>query len=195
MAISREEAAMYAYITGRVLPKGTTRRAFNLAVAAGIRAAQVAGPLLGRAALGGARASAANPITAGGVLGTGLGLGFLETPPGEELLAMAEERGRADRDRIEFALDFLEGTARGPTFRGAVRQKVKRKTSKYQKGVKAGMKAVKQSKFIGKKGTISNAKKAFSTVSKVTSAVNKGKKVSTKGVTGVIARSVRRILK
>ena len=57
------------------------------------------------------------------------------------------------------------------------------------------MKAVKASKFNGKKGTISNPKKTFSTVSKVVSAVNKGKKVSAKGVTGTIARAARRIFK
>ena len=50
MALSKEEVAMYAYITGRVLPKKTTRRAFNLAVAGSIRAAQLLAPVAGRAA-------------------------------------------------------------------------------------------------------------------------------------------------
>ena len=56
------------------------------------------------------------------------------------------------------------------------------------------MSAVKASKFSGKKGTISNAKTAFRTVNRVASAVNRGKKVSAKGVTGAIARAVRKIL-
>ena len=71
------------------------------------------------------------------------------------------------------------------------RRKVK---SKFNKAVSAGMKAVRASKSYGKKGTINNAKRAFSAVTKVASKVNRGKKVSAKGVTGTIARAVRRIL-
>ncbi len=56
------------------------------------------------------------------------------------------------------------------------------------------MQAVKKSKFGGKPGTISNAKKTFATVNKVASAVNKGKKTAKKGITGVISKAVRRIL-
>ena len=52
------------------------------------------------------------------------------------------------------------------------------------------MKAVKQSTSYGKKGTINNAKKAFSAVNKVASKLNKGQKVSTKGPTGVIKRAI-----
>ena len=39
-----------------------------------------------------------------------------------------------------------------------------------------------------------NARKAFSAVTKVASKVNRGAKVSAKGVTGTIARAVRKIL-
>ena len=47
----------------------------------------------------------------------------------------------------------------------------------------------------GKTGyKITNAKSTFSTVNKVASAVNKGKKVTTKGVKGVIKRAVSKIL-
>ena len=56
------------------------------------------------------------------------------------------------------------------------------------------MLAVKNSKSYGKKGTINNARKAFSAVTKVASKVNRGAKVSAKGVTGTIARAVRKIL-
>jgi len=71
----------------------------------------------------------------------------------------------------------------------------KRKPTKYNKAVKAGMATVKASQYFGKKGTISNPKKAFITVNRTASKVNRGKKVSTKGVAGKIARAVRRILK
>tara|TARA_Y100000592_G_scaffold49326_1_gene78090 strand:+ start:697 stop:1329 length:633 start_codon:yes stop_codon:yes gene_type:complete len=74
---------------------------------------------------------------------------------------------------------------------GKPRRKIR---SKFNKAVKAGMAAVKNSTSYGKKGTINNAKRAFSAVTKVASKVNRGKKVSAKGVTGTIARAVRKIL-
>jgi hypothetical protein len=70
----------------------------------------------------------------------------------------------------------------------------KKAKSKFNRAVSAGMKAVKASKSYGKKGTINNAKRAFSAVTKVASKINRGKKVSPKGVTGTIARAVRKIL-
>ena len=163
------------------------------------RGAATTAPIVGRTA---AALAAANPVSTG----LGLGLGFTQTPQGQALLEAAAERGAADRVRAQQLLDetiyrnltrpaeIAEDFFTSPRGVGAVKAKVKRKVSKYQKAVKAGMKAVKASKFNGKKGTISNAKKTFGTVNKVTSAVNKGKKVATKGVTGLIARTVRRIL-
>ena len=130
--------------------------------------------------------------------GAGLGLGFLATPPGEALLEMAAERGAADRRALEQAIDerIFRATQviESPTVRGAVKSTVKRKASKYSKAVKAGMAAVKASKFGGKKGTIRSAKSTFGTVNKVVSAVNRGKKVTTKGIGGAIARAARRVL-
>ncbi len=69
-----------------------------------------------------------------------------------------------------------------------------RKKTKFNKAVSAGMAAVRKSKSFGKPGTINNARRAFSAVTKVASKVNKGKKVAAKGVSGTIARAVRRIL-
>jgi len=195
MALSKSEIALYAYATGRVLPKGTTRKAFRTAVRALTPVAARAAPA---AATGIASLAAANPVAAG----TALGLGALATPPGQALLDAAAVRGAADRIAIQQAVDEeifrrtelprrgLEAAVASPVFKPAV----KRKVSKYSKAVKAGMKAVKSSKFIGKKGTINNAKSAFKSVNLVASAVNKGKKVSNKGVRGVIARAVRKIL-
>ena len=195
MALSKSEIALYAYATGRVLPKGTTRKAFRTAVRALTPVAARAAPA---AATGIASLAAANPVAAG----TALGLGALATPPGQALLDAAAVRGAADRIAAQQAVDEaifratelparqLQTAIESPAFKPAV----KRKVSKYSKAVKAGMKAVKQSKFIGKKGTINNAKSAFKSVNLVASAVNKGKKVSNKGVRGVIARAVRKIL-
>ena len=195
MALSKSEIALYAYATGRVLPKGTTRKAFRTAVRALTPVAARAAPA---AATGIASLAAANPVAAG----TALGLGALATPPGQALLDAAAVRGAADRIAAQQAVDEaifratelparqLQTAIESPAFKPAV----KRKVSKYSKAVKAGMKAVKNSKFIGKKGTINNAKSAFKSVNLVASAVNKGKKVSNKGVRGVIARAVRKIL-
>jgi hypothetical protein len=46
---------------------------------------------------------------------------------------------------------------------------------------------------MGKKGTLSNAKKAFATVNKTVSALKKGKKVRRTGATGTIARATSKL--
>ena len=74
------------------------------------------------------------------------------------------------------------------------KKKVKRKLTKYNQAVKAGMSAVRSSTSYGKKGQINNAKRAFAAVNKVASKVKRGKKVSPKGIQGKIARAVRRKL-
>ena len=70
----------------------------------------------------------------------------------------------------------------------------KKKPTKFNRAVRSGMLAVRNSKSYGKKGTINNARKAFSAVTKVASKVRQGKKVATKGIQGTIARAVRKIL-
>ena len=159
---------------------------------------QLAGVGAARAAPAVAGAAAANPLVAG----TALGLGALATQPGQALLDAAAVRGAADRIAAQQAIDEavfratvlpargIETAVTSPVFKPAI----KRKVSKYSKAIKAGMAAVKASKFNGKKGTISNAKTTFAKVNKVASAVNKGRKVASKGVTGVIKRAVGRFL-
>ena len=182
---------MYGLITGKVLPKGTTRKALRLALSA-------LTPVASRAATATPGVLAANPITTG----TALGLGALATPPGQALLDAAAVRGAADRIAAQQAIDEaifkatelparqLQTAIESPVFKPAV----KRKVSKYSKAIKAGMAAVKRSKFLGSKGKISNPKQAFARVNKVASAAKRGKKVATKGVTGVIKRAVGRFL-
>ena len=157
-----------------------------------VRGAAVGAPIVGRTA---ATLAAANPVSTG----LGLGLGFTQTPTGQELLESAAERGRQDRMALDQYIDDKVRQATtivtSPMIRSAAKSSVKRRVSKYNRAVKAGMAAVKASRFNGKKGKISNAKKTFSTVNKVVSAVNKGKKVATKGIRGSIARAARRILR
>jgi hypothetical protein len=71
------------------------------------------------------------------------------------------------------------GQERLPVELGGRRKK--RKKSGFNAAVAAGMKTVKASSSFGKKGTINNAKRAFSMVTKVASAVLKGKKASRSG--------------
>jgi len=183
------------YSTGAVIgPKNTAK----FAAYAAKKGIQLAGVGAARAAPVVASTAAANPIVAG----TALGLGALATPSGQALLDAAAARGAADRIAAQQAYDEaifratvlparqLETAVASPVFKPAV----KRKVSKYSKAIKAGMAAVKASKFGGKKGKISNAKTTFATVNKIASAVNKGKKTAKTGLRGVAAKAIRRIL-
>ena len=173
---------------------GTSRAAFTRAAQAAVATLpRVAPPVargaagVGRAALGaGATFARRNPAVA-----TGLGALALQQAgafdPVEEAI-----QARIDA-AVDRAMAPIE-TARRPDVQQAAVRIAKRKVSKYSKAVKAGMAAVKASKFGGKKGTISNAKSTFATVNKVASAVNRGKKVATKGIRGVAAKAIRRIL-
>jgi hypothetical protein len=193
------EVAIAAYGLGRILPAGSTRAAVRAIIPQVVRAGKVIAPVAGRTA---ASLAAANPVSTG----IGLGLGFTQTPTGQALLESAAERGAADRVRAQQMYDefvfrnlvrepqMVADIVTSPQFEDVVRSKARKKVSKYSKAVKAGMAAVKKSKFIGSPGRITNAKKAFGTVNKVVSAVNKGKKVSSKGIRGTIARAARRIL-
>ena len=146
---------------------------------------------VGRAALGaGATLARRNPVAA-----TGLGALALQQAgafdPVQEAIEMEVQQRVQEVQRA--GANPIYGTVADVVTRGVPRV-AKRKVSKYSKAVKAGMAAVKKSKFGGKPGKIINAKKAFSTVSKVASAVNKGKKVAKTGIRGVAARAIRRIL-
>ena len=193
------EVAIAAYGLGRVIPAGATRAAIRKAIPAlvrgGVAVAPPAAQTLGTLA-------AANPVSTG----IGLGAATLASPAGTALLESAAERGAADRIAVQQLVDEaifrnvtlparqVSEVAQSDIFATAVKAKAKRKVSKYSKAVKAGMAAVKKSKFGGKPGKITNAKKAFATVNKVASAVNKGKKVAKTGIRGVAARAIRKIL-
>jgi hypothetical protein len=168
-----------AYGLGRALPAGSTRAAAKVAVRGMVKAGRVVVPAAGRAS---ARVA---PAVGRGAMALARRNPYVAT--GAALLA-AERAGLLDPvlDPVE---EFVEEEIVVPI------QKSGRKTrSKFNKAVSAGMKAVRTSSSYGKKGTINNAKRAFSAVTKVASKVNQGKKVSAKGVTGTIARAVRKIL-
>ena len=74
-------------------------------------------------------------------------------------------------------------------------RKTPRKKSPFNKAVSAGMKALKNSTSYGKKGTINNAKKAFTAVTKTASRINKGGKVAKKGIARKIGLAVKKVLR
>ena len=178
MAFSDWEKAMYAYIVGRTLPKGTTRMAAKATLAAAVQAGRAISPYAARAAPPLARA-AVNPYV-GVPLAAATGTYMLQ----EEI-----ERSGLQEDVNVARDEFI--AALQPT---AVKTK-KRIKSTYNKAVSKAMKAVKASTKGGPKGTISNARKTFGTVSKAVSKARKGGKLSTKGVTGVVKRAITGIFK
>ena len=137
------------------LSMATLKRVYPVAVRAGssvgMSAARAAVPLV------------TNPYLAGAALG----YGALQTQPGQQLLEMAEDRGRMDRIRFEQGLTDLEF---------GIKKKVKRTKSKFNTAVAKGMKAVKNSVSYGKKGVISAPKKAFKAVVGTAAKLNKAKK-------------------
>ena len=165
---------------------------------AGKKGIQLAGLAARPVAQTTASLAAANPVAAGAALG----LGALQTGPGQALLDAAAVRGAADRIAAQQAFDEAIFTqqrniagVQAASGSPVVQRAVKRKATKYGKAIKAGMAAAKKSKFGGKPGKLTNAKATFSTVSKVASAINKGKKVAKTGIRSTIGRAVRKVLK
>ena len=174
MAFSKLEKAMALVIGLDIAAPGFSKAAAKAAVSA---IARVAPPAV--AATSGL--AAANPA----LTGAAIGLGALQTAPGQQLLDVAAERGRMDRIRFEQALTDLT--------RVTIPKAKKRTKSKFNKMVSAGMKSVKASTSYGKKGTISNAKKAFSAVTKAASAVTSGKKLPKSGIKRRLMSMMRRM--
>jgi hypothetical protein len=130
-------------------------------------------------------ARAALPLVTNPYLaGTALGLGALQTQPGQELLEAASERGRMDRIRFEQALTDLTVGA------GKVKTKTK---SKFNNMVSKGMSTIKASTTYGKKGVINAPKKAFKAVVAAASAVSRGKKVPKSGIKRKLMTIMRKL--
>ena len=191
------------YSTGAAVGAKNSAKFVGYAAKQGIRLTGVGAARAASAAPG---IAAANPITTG----IGLGLGALATPPGQDLLAAAAQRGQSDRVRLQQAIDqyifeqtvlpFREQQTVAPVqstlevsdFGKGGRTSRGGAPNTYQKAVKAGMKALKASKFDGPKGKLRRPKVSFSKVNKTISRIKKKAKVSRKGATGVIARAVKR---
>jgi hypothetical protein len=89
----------------------------------------------------------------------------------------------------------LEERAVGAVLETAlVPSKRKKAMTKFNRAVKEGMKIVRSSSSYGKKGTISNSKKAFSAVTKAVSKARKGGKLPKKGVLRSVQSKAKSIL-
>ena len=75
-------------------------------------------------------------------------------------------------EMVEDILDQWEGTQEAAGIPAPMR--TKRKVSNFNKAVRVGMATVKKSTSFGKPGNISNSKKAFATVTKTVSSLNRG---------------------
>ena len=191
------------YSTGAAVGAKNSAKFVGYAARQGIN---LAGVGAARAATAAPRVAAANPITAG----VGLGLGALATPQGQALLQSAAERGASDRIRLQQAIDeyiftTLGGQVNMPQEQQPMPidiqvsgranrrdQSLIRRPTQHNQAVKAGMRALKASKFDGPKGKLRKPKLAFSKVNKTISKIKKRAKVSKRGATGVIARAVKR---
>ena len=101
------------------------------------------------------------------------------------------EAVRRSPELYEDVIDAWEGSQER-VGAGAITRK--RKPSKFNKAISAGMAAVKRSKSYGKPGSFNNSKKAFAAVTKVASGLKKGRKRPTKGIRGTIARAMRKYI-
>jgi len=182
-----------------VAGKGPTGRAGRAALKAGARAiiagTTVIAPPVARAVT---RTAVANPLLAAGVLGTAAyQAGYLDPA----IQRAQEESFRAQENLRQTLLmqpmSDIQRTyemAGSPDLREVVPKVAKRKLSKFNKAMKAGMSAVRKSKSNGKPGKLMNARATFGRVAKVYKSLSSGRKVSSKGETGVIKRNIKRYI-
>ena len=165
-----------------------TRKALEAAFVATVRGGQALGraalPIAARGAVPTARALA-NPYI-GVPLAATAGTIALQQYLDES--GMQEQINEAQR---QAALQYVGETE--PAIREFARKTKKKPKTAFNKAVSSAMKAVKASKFQGKKGTLSSPKRTFSMVSKTVSKIAKGGKVTAKGASGVIKRATAKI--
>jgi len=141
-----------------------------------LRAAAIPAASIARSAL----PLVTNPYLAG----TALGLGALQTQPGQQLLEAAAESGADTRRSLDMALFNIQALGE---------EKVKRTKSKFNNMVSKGMSTIKASTTYGKKGVINAPKKAFKAVVAAASAVSRGKKVPKSGIKRKLMTMMRKL--
>jgi len=157
------------------------------------RAAVPAVASVARTGLGVGRLLMYNPYIAGG---TAIYVGITERERIKQMLDQGYEfmsQEAMTGPPLEFfqrdqAEDFSEGRSFGV---GLPTQTTKKRPSKFNSAVKAGMAAVKKSTSYGGKGKITPAKKAFSMVAKLASAKKKKKKAPKSGIRRAVWHAMR----
>ena len=163
-------------------------------VAPGLRAtaAQAAGTALrlgGTVARVGSIVAMRHPYIAGGAA-----LIYVASKNREAITRMLGEGWEIVEESFSRTPPRIAGTGAMAIDLPGVPARARRTTSKFNKAVSAGMKAIKKSKFLGKPGKFTNSKKAFGTVTKTVSRLKKGAKVTSKGAVGAIKRAVKRYI-
>jgi len=160
------------------------------------RAAVPAVASVARAGFGASRLLMFNPYIAGG---TAIYVGITERERIKQMLDQGYEF--MSQEGIPMAAEYLEerlpSRQREPDYSGGrsfgvlPTQIRKKRPSKFNNAVKAGMAVVKKSTSYGKKGTIKPAKKAFSVVVKLASAKSKKRKAPKSGIKRKIWNAMR----
>jgi len=186
MVLSELEAAAIGFITGQVVPRSTTKMAAKALLVAAVSAGRAASPIVARGAV------AALPPIARAVANPYVGVPLAAAAGTYGAQQYFEQSGIQEEQNVRVAelMRYLEEDVPA-----AGRKTKKRVRSTYNRAMSKAMAAVKKSTKGGPKGTLSNAKKTFGQVSKAVSKARKGGKLSTKGVTGVIKRSIAGIFK
>ena len=186
MALSILEKALATALGLEIYKPGTTvaisKKALQASLVAAVRGGQIAAPYVARGAV------AAAPPVARAVASPYVGLPLAAAAGTYGLQQYLEESGQQEAQNVRVAelMSFLEKD---------VPKAGRKRKSIYNKAVSKAMKAVKASTKGGPKGMLSNAKKTFGQVSKTVSRAKKGGKLSPKGVTGVIKRSISGMFK
>jgi len=198
MALSIAEKALAAVLGIETARPGTTGVAARKAIIAGGRAilagTLAVAPPVSRAI---GRTAVANPYLAAGVLGTAAYQGGYLDPA----IQRAQEESFRAQENLRQRMEDVARAGYNPIYgtvedvvRDVAPKVAKRKLSKFNKAMKAGMSAVRKSKSNGKPGKLSKPKATFGRVSKVYRALSSGKKVSKKGETGIIQRNIKRFI-
>ena len=109
---------------------------------------------------------------------------------------MAQRRQEFARDPLGFTEEiFADRPLIRPLGAPIPGIKPKRRKSTYNTSVSKAMKALKKSTSYGKKGVLNSPKKAFGFVARTVSKLRRGKKVPSKGASGVVKRSLPGISK
>ena len=150
----------------------------------------------GRVAVPAARTAAFTPVGRAalgiGALGAAYQGGAFD--PVEDAINREVERRVGGVQQTLQNVEMAANLAQTPRGQEALVKVAKRKASKFNKAMKAGMKAVKDSRYSGPKGKIRNPKATFARIAKVAKSMKSGRKVSSKGETGLIKRNIKRYI-